>query len=243
MLPRSPGGKNSHPSASRHGSQLVRHSRGAGQRETACAEHGPAQVSQAPSDIVFLRWTACSAMPFLRCMVTGGPRAAGYFDSGDSFVKYSYPIATTVGMLAWSLAQFPGVRRTPLPVAPGRLSRPHMRSGSAPCWSSPTPCGAMYTCLGWLPWALTHTDCSVCEGPSIRMHPPRPACQPELTRFRRHTHAARGMHARTATSTHSLLVADSSCQAHTQRHCRVVLQSGIRGGSCSVVNGCLSSVC
>jgi Glycosyl hydrolase family 9 len=48
-----------------------------------------------------LPWRADSAM-------SDSP-IGGFYDSGDSFVKYSYPIASSMGILAWSLIEFPEV--------------------------------------------------------------------------------------------------------------------------------------
>ena len=34
----------------------------------------------------------------------------GYYDPGNSFVKFSYPIATSTALLSWGLLTFPEVR-------------------------------------------------------------------------------------------------------------------------------------
>lgn len=36
-------------------------------------------------------------------------QVGGYYDMGTSFVKYSYPIATTTALLSWGLLAFPQV--------------------------------------------------------------------------------------------------------------------------------------
>lgn len=40
-------------------------------------------------------------------------QVGGYYDSGVSFVKYTYPMATTTALLSWGLLAFPKVCRLP----------------------------------------------------------------------------------------------------------------------------------
>lgn len=54
--------------------------------------------------------TSISVLEWQSVIKSNHVQGGGYYDSGVSFVKYTYPIATTTALLSWGLLAFSQVQ-------------------------------------------------------------------------------------------------------------------------------------